>query len=529
MRKALWVLLLAIALCAAWLAFMPAQIAVHLKQAIELRTGRSLVVASGSSLVMSPQFGVALNDVTLAGSSALAEPVLRARKLIVPISFAQLIVGQASADSLIFDGADLRVVLNAKGHANVLIEQTPEAGKTDADAKSLDPLQIKINDGTFHFSDLRNGNDFELHQLSAVIDYGDVLTTTGSADVKDQHINFTASLNSLTRAFAEGSPLDLTVDGVGSVFSFSGRIATHDNLNLAGQATLESTETQRLFAWLGAKLKGFEALKKLSLEGALDSQGPVFLVKQAKLKLEKINAEGEISFSNASERPNLTASFDFNDLDLGTFLLAERTSAKSWDEKAIDIANLNALDLQFHLVTKSLIYNSLKTGTATIDGTLKDRMLSAAIKSDAVAGGQARFDLNFDARQLPPEFKLGASVSTVEAKSFLSALFGQDWLSGPLTLTGNLSARGVSQADMVSTLSGDIDAKLENGNIKQLNFENAKDLQARFSLAEGVVTMGENNFSGSGEIDILRRALTIAVGKQSITGTWDAPKIASAP
>jgi uncharacterized protein involved in outer membrane biogenesis len=519
------VLVLAIFLFGSWLVFMPAQIAGKIKQAIELRTGRELIVTGGSSLVFSPVLGVALHDVSLTGASAMAEPVLRAKNLMVPLSLVQLIAGQTGVDSLVLDGAQIDVILNGQGHANVLIEQTPDASKADADAKPGRPLHIKINDGSFHFSDLRNGNEFELHQLSADVDYGEVLTATGSATVKDQRIHFSSTLNSLSRAFAEGSPLDLNVDGGGGAFSFSGRVATGGTLNLAGQASLESDDAPRLFTWLGAKLQGFVALKKLSLSGALDAQGSVFLLKQAKLKIANMNAEGDVSFSNSGERPNVTAALGFNVLDLNLYQAAQAPAAKGWSEKPINIADLNAVDAQFKISANKLLYGTLMTGPTTIEGSLKDRALNATIKSDAVAGGNANIDVNFDARQLPPKLKLDIALTKVEGKSFLSAIIGQHWLSGPLTVAANLSAGGESQAAMISSLVGDVDAKVQNGSISGLDFARNVNAQAKLKLADGVVTLGENNFSGTGEVDILRQALAISIAGKLIKGPWDAPKI----
>jgi uncharacterized protein involved in outer membrane biogenesis len=156
---------------------------------------------------------------------------------------------------------------------------------------------------------------------------------------------------------------------------------------------------------------------------------------------------------------------------------------------------------------------------------LKDRALNATIKSDAVAGGNANIDVNFDARQLPPKLKLDIALTKVEGKSFLSAIIGQHWLSGPLTVAANLSAGGESQAAMISSLVGDVDAKVQNGSISGLDFARNVNAQAKLKLADGVVTLGENNFSGTGEVDILRQALAISIAGKLIKGPWDAPKI----
>jgi uncharacterized protein involved in outer membrane biogenesis len=532
------VALVAAVLLAGWVAMMPAHIAQKIKLAIETRTGRELLVGGGSSLVFAPSLGVMLHDVKLSGSSALAEPVLRAKGLTVPLTFTQLLGGQSHDQSLILDEANIAVILNAQGHANVLIEPTPEAEKTNSDSKISQLLHIKINDGTFHFNDMRNGNDFDLQQLKAEIDFAEGLTATGSAAVKDQHVNFSTTLTSLSRAFAEGSPIDLNVDGVDSAFSFSGRIATGGSLNLAGQASVESKNAMRLLNWLGVKLQGFDAVKALSLSGALESQGATFLLKNAQFKLADMSAQGDVSFSKEGQRPSLTLAVKADLLNFNHYKNPENIIVKGWSEAPINVSNLDALNMQFQIATQKMIYNGLSSGAATIEGALKDRVLTATVKSEALASGSANAVIKLDAQQLPAKFNLDLDLAKVDAKNFLSNYVGQAWLSGALTLSAQISAMGENQSAMLSRVAGHAEGKIEGGKIAGLQntplaaATQKFDAQAKLDIAEGVVTLGENSFSGTGEVDILRRALAITLAppakpKTLITGYWDAPKIST--
>jgi uncharacterized protein involved in outer membrane biogenesis len=164
---------------------LPNFLAAKVKNAIELRSGRSLEVTGKSWFVFSPRLGLALHDVNLAGASAMAEPVTHAREIIVPLSLAQALSGRVTVEHLGISGADIEVVINGQGHANVMIEQPPDSTKTDSNSAAQPNIHFNISDSQFHFSDLRNGDEFEIQNLSAVAELGEGLTVEGLGIVKD--------------------------------------------------------------------------------------------------------------------------------------------------------------------------------------------------------------------------------------------------------------------------------------------------------------------------------------------------------
>ena len=523
-------IVLAAVISAGWLWFMPGKIGAKLQQAIELQTGRVLSVNGGTHLVFAPSWGVALQDVTLPGASAMAEPVLKAKKIIIPVSLLQLVTGQINTTQIVMVGADISVALNGQGHANVLIEPTPDANKADVDAKPGEALQVKIMSGTFHFSDVRNGNEFLLSDVSADVVYGENLSVRGLALIGNQRLAFDAGIGSMTRAFGEGSPLDLNVEGLGSSFSFTGRVATTGSLGLAGQATLESADAQRLFAALGARLEGLEQLKRIYLSGVLDSQGSTFSMTKSHLKLGEMNAEGDISFSSGNDRPAIVASLAFDQIDLHVFEPAAAAMPQGWSEQPFSLRNFAAIDAAFQVSAKSFTYGPLTLRDVMLSGMLKDRNLKASVKGNDTVKGNLNVDIDFQSQQLPPTLKLKFDLAGVEAERYL-AVVKQKWMSGLLTLNADVMTTGESQAAMVSALSGYVDVGLQGGKLSVAELSDISSAKARFEIRDGIVTLNENDISGSGEIDLLRRALAVKFTHQSqvlqINGPWDAPKIST--
>jgi AsmA protein len=550
---------------AGWLFFAPSVIAGKIKQAIETRTGHTLMVAGGSGITFTPKLGVVLRDVSLAGASAMAEPVVTAPRLLLPMTAMQLLTGRANSDMIVLDDAHIDVAMNSEGHSNVLIETSPALAKTDAKPPVTKPMLIKINAGSFHYSDERNGETFVMPEFSGDFEIGEdgQINANGSTAINGQHANFTASLLSLERAVADGSPLDLTVDGVASSFSYSGRVAMATELNLAGQATLESSDAPRLLNWLGVKLIGLDDLKKVSISGAVETQGPVFLLTKTKIKLDAMNAAGA--------RPSLTAALNFDVLDLNHYKPAKNagaTAVQGWSEKPSSNSDIGALDAQFRLTAKKLVYGHMIADDAILDGTLNDRVAEAAFKSDHVGQGQATLSANYDGREAAAKLGLQLSFTNVEAKDFLPTFTGRNFAAGPLSLTAKLNTAGGSQAAMLSSLTGDVDVRIENGTLVGVDIGGlaravGKDVitgwngqvttpvsgHAAFTIVDGVATLGENQIeapgvqlSSAGEIDVLRQSLSLSTNpvvkvngsaavklpvRVLIKGPWEKPKISA--
>jgi AsmA protein len=529
-----------------WLLLLPAQIAGKVKQLIEQRTGRSFEIAGGAGFTLSPQLGLNLGDVTFAGASAMAEPVLKSKTMFVPISIHAL-MGEIDAGVVpIFSDADITVAFNAQGHANVLIDQSPDASKTDVDTPEALPTTIQIQSGTFHFSDARDGSAFTLPQIAGSFTFGgdSSLVATGSAEINERHAEYSGSLKSLERAFGEGSPVDFNLDSDGHAFSFSGRLAANVALNLAGQGSVESSNAQQLFKWFGVDLNVPALKQKFSLSGPFELQGTAFGLKKSELQLGDVKATGDIAFSKADVKPSLIMQLDFDALHV-----AGVKTAKAWSEAPIDVSVFQNLDMQFKIAVAKFSLGAANLGAAVIDGTIKDAVMTSTFKSDFLNVSQ----LNFDASQVPPTLALNFSAEKADAKAVLPALTGQSWLSGPLNLNAVLSARGKSQAEMISTLNGTVDAQIESGALLGTDLNQLPKTQdgwsgaktdfstatAKFSIVDGIASIVENHLEGAGlsvsaagDVDLLRQSLTLSlepIEKQKIllNGPWDHPKISA--
>ena len=107
---------------ATWLAvFLPARIMKQAQSEFLGRTGRMLTVAAGASLRISPSFGIALNDISVAGASAMATPVAQAKAVFIPVSLIQAFGLQVPSGKMVFETPTFTMSINSEGRSNIIL------------------------------------------------------------------------------------------------------------------------------------------------------------------------------------------------------------------------------------------------------------------------------------------------------------------------------------------------------------------------------------------------------------------------
>ena len=542
---------------------MAATLSERVAAEMSARLGRSFT-AQQTHFSIWPTPQIILSDVTVAGVSSMAEPALTVKAFRVPVSVQQLFTDIFAPDTIFLDQPQLNLIVNSAGHSNVMIEAEGADIKNDRGGALAKPIHVIFTDGRLKYVDETKNVRFLLQAISGSADVGgqSVLTSQGSLDIADQHAVYSISIASLARAFGEGSPLDLNVEAAGSSFGFSGRVVAASGLDLAGQATLDASDGSRLFKWLGVKLGGLQTAQKFLLRGAMESQGPVFLMKNADVRYGTMAGNGNFSFSGAGVRPNITAAMTVGTLDLNNYgdgKTALNVGA-GWSDTAFDLADLNAVDAQFHVAADTVKFGKLTAGKAILEGAVKDGALQTKISSAALSNGSGTIEVKLDGHEAVAQLQMNFDVASVDALPLLQTFTGQSWLAGPLTLKAQLTSHGQSTAAMIGNLSGQVDASLQNGDLVGADLEALAKLaitnpvngwngkltsgvsgHAASNVADGIVSLGETQFTtanssitASGEVDVLRQALalesdvTMTGGKPTkyhIDGPWATPKI----
>jgi AsmA protein len=261
---------------------------------------------------------------------------------------------------------------------------------------------------------------------------------------------------------------------------------------------------------------------------------------KARVSLDGLAAQGDLGLALAG-RPSVTANLGFDVIDVNRYLppVAE-TSTAGWSTAAISFAGLSTIDGKFRLSANQLIYRDLKTGKIAIDAAMKNGRLDAALNQISLYGGTAQGRLILDGAAQVPALQMTLNAKGFDGLRLLQDYAGLERFEGTAGAQLNLSAKGGSQSELVSSLKGTGAFSFAQGAIRGIDIEamvkdvganiltgwrqgpDAKTafdgLSASFTVNNGIAATTNLNFvspvmsvKGSGTIELPRQALNLKV------------------
>jgi AsmA protein len=542
------------------------------------KTGRTLLVNGGARLEFAPQLSVRLDDVFLSNPEGMEGNFARAASAHLPLQLGDLIQRKIRIRSIALDQPVFSFLVDREGHSSWVSTRKGGEAKSGNNGSPKEPLTLIVENGSASYLDERNGQAFSLEDASAKIAIGDdgELDVEGTASLNKQLARIEAQVKSLKRLGEDGSPLDLTITAPALTVNFTGRLATHDGLNLAGAIDATTPDLRLLAKWLGSDVTGNAGLKNFSLAGALDSKGAVFNLSKASVALDGMVANGDMTLDLTKKIPNVSAALSTDVFSLDPYLPSKTASIVSagkedtgWDISPVAFDRLKGVNGNLKLSAFQVKWNDAEIGPAELSGTLKDGKLETTVQDATLYGGKASAKITLDGAQDTPVLQLNIDALGIKGETFLSEFADVDWLAGNTGLQASLTASGHNQREMMSTLAGKFSIDVSDGEITGLNIvdmfttvshalsdgwgEGPENLtsfdraEASFVISDGIAKTTNVQVSGpafavtgGGEIDMLRRALDFKFDPKLVTGSnettglpvqvavkgpWQAPKI----
>ena len=331
-KRLVWIgvaIVLGLFAAGAWAFIQPGFAVAALQDYVMRKTGRTLLVNGGARLEFAPQLRVRLDDVFLSNPEGMEGNFARAASAHLPLQLSDLFQRKLKIRSIALDRPVFSFLVDRDGHSSWVSEGKGGQAKPGNNASSKEPLTLLVENGSASFLDERNGQAFSLEDASANIAISDEgeLDVEGTASLNKQFARIEAQVKSLKRLGEDGSPLDLTITAPALTVNFTGRLATHDGLNLAGAIDATAPDLRHLAKWLGSDVKGNAGLKNFSLAGALDSTGAVFNLSKANVALDGMVATGDMTLDLTKKTPNVSATLSTDVFSLDPYLPAKKASA----------------------------------------------------------------------------------------------------------------------------------------------------------------------------------------------------------
>ena len=341
---------------------------------------------------------------------------------------------------------------------------------------------------------------------------------------------------------------------------YTGSARLDNGFNLDGQLDAEIPSLRAVAATAGnnslpPSTATGQIYERFALSGRVNGSPANIKFQNAAIALDAIKGTGSFDVDLTREKPNITSALTLDGLDLRPYMAAytaQKPTGKiePWSEEPINTAGLKAVNGSFTLDTPNIITDRMSLGQSNISATLNNGVLKADIPNLLLYSGLGRLNTTFDASSTIPSFTLDAGLDKLNTNSFLSAIAGFTNATGESGTSFSLSGSGRSQAEIMRSLSGNGEFKVQNGEIQGVDMTTLltgldsaftsrslpggigsnyatkfNDILGQVKIANGVASIDDFSFSGlgvlaegGGSIDIGRQKIDFSL-RPRLTGS----------
>ncbi len=211
--------------------------------------------------------------------------------------------------------------------------------------------------------------------------------------------------------------------------------------------------------------------------------------------------------------------------------------AKIFSDEPFHFENLKKLNLSFSFDAEELIGRDFNLQDLDFDVMIKDGFLRITLAKLSNANGFVTAESSIDTRGPKPEIALNMKAKDIDIANLLAHIHTPLLLSGHLKLAADLRGIGSSPREIASSLNGDLEIMIENGQIKSIadlmgadaidfvtavrkttEYTKLNCLAAGFSFTEGIgkskviyIDTPSVRSKGIGTLDLQEESIDIAI------------------
>jgi len=484
--------------------FSPRWAAGALDQMAQQQLGRSFSARGGAHLDFSP-LAIRFDDATLSSGEVTDDSALTARTLTIPVTLGQLLRRRADLSDISLADAEVALLINERGEAN-----WDFPGHT-----ANTPMRVRLDQASFRYFDARNSQSMTLGNVDGVLDLraDGGAAFAGTAVINSRLVKIDADVKSLARINEDGSPLELALATDGGSASFSGQLSTAKVLSLAGPVSLSSAAPAAALQFIGLPLPPETAIGgSLAIDGALDSAGRAYAIRNATVSLGDFRAAGDLVADLRKETPKLQVNLAADTVWLYAFVPAAGAKDGDWGRRPLPFALLRSLDAQVSLNARSVVYGGFTAGATRLNLAVTDGRLEANALAALADDGSLSIGITADAKVLPPSVSVSLDAEDAQAQPLLGTLLGASQITGVGSYSAEVSAAGQTQEELAGTMKGKANLSLIDGRIS------GTDLAGLFVAARQKILDGWSAAPGGTPFSSLKGEAEIADGIATIRG-----------
>ncbi|MBY0561062.1 AsmA family protein [Hyphomicrobium sp.] len=523
---------------------------------VKARTGRDLIIAGRASFTFFPVLGLSLKDVSLSGPPGMDGPFLNAQALEASLDPMTLLERQPKITAVTLKSPVLDLRIDKEGRRNwkFAARSAPtrlaelqmrgtqrdtapieiamaEAGGSGTDAADLKIENVRLENGTFRFTDDRTGKISEVSQLNVTLGLPSLqspLVANGNLVWRDQRLDFDGKVADV-RAIATEKPTQLSFNARNSLItaSYEGGVILKDGATLDGKVSAQSNSTRGLATWFGTQLPPVSGFGPMSIQGTLKTAGNVTVFSDAAFSLDGAAASGQIKVTTGGVRPLVEADLAVSELDLNKYLtsavtggeagpVADEGQGKSaatpaapapespvapkqptpatpdqiqkllegskvygfaqregWSSEPLNLTLLGVADGSARVSVEKLHFKNMSIGKSSVDVAVKNLAMQAKFNDVALYKGHGSGVLAINGSGGNADVTANFKLDNVSAFPFLKDAANFGWVSGNANVALQLSANGANQLQLVESLNGTAGFQFADGAIVGFNLPGA--------------------------------------------------------
>lgn len=294
-------------------------------------------------------------------------------------------------------------------------------------------------------------------------------------------LNFSADLSGPLSSPSFGN-LKFTQRGDNLTTDFAGTVSLSDSQSVSGTISTSSDNPRALFTMLNIDMPPGDSLNAFSVDGDVQGSLTNLTLSNADLKLDDMQATGNVGVDLGAARPRLIANLNMPVLDVTPFLGAGADPAdqtadlnQDWNDDPLALDALKTVDATIDIAAAKVVMDQITLDDALLKTRLDDGRLSAIFRQDDDRPGFRAFDgnwsgdLTLDASRSTPTLAITALADSVAAQKMLGSLTGYTGLNGIGDVHIDLTSSGNTIKALVNDLDGNAEAVLNHGALQGLN------------------------------------------------------------
>lgn len=439
-----------------------------LERVVSRGLGRDVHIAGSLHASLYPEIGLSAGDVSIANvPGGEARLFAQVGTMAVGAKLLPLLSRRIEVTRLTLDHPTINLEVDKNGTGNWNFGSgASSSGGAGPDQLSISGLRVL--GGEISYSDARTGKRKQVSEANAsltleALDKPAVFELDAVYD--REKLSVTGSIDN-PQGFMRKEPAKLALElkSASLNLKFDGSVTGASQSS--GNVTASGPSLRQLMQKAGSA-PSYSGLGAFSLSGAVSSQDRVYALKQARLTLDGMKANLDLSVDMNGTVPLLKGSVALDRLNAADYLLDKKEAkTQGWSTEPLSLTGLKLADADIAITADRFTLGMFVITRGAMHVVLREGKLTADVTRAALFGGSATGQVTADGAAAVPAVTIRMDVKSVAMKELLQSAIKVERIEGTGAMAVNVAGIGKNQQAIMNSLGGTATLSVRNGAIR---------------------------------------------------------------